>query len=323
MSVLLISNDPARDPGIGTVAEALARRGVALRSFRADRFPVGEKLTVHLDADRPESALLDGVRAVWVRHVDPGALLPDDLRPDVAVAIMEQAQNALHTLLASATVPVYDHPETLARAPIKPQQLALARAVGLRTPRSVITNDLAALRAFHDECGGAVVAKMIESVTVHANVDGAEVGGLTRAVTADDLRDAASLALCPMLFQQRVAKVREWRVTVVAGRLFPAAVRAGDVLDWRGRRDLIDGFEAADLPADVARALLAYCDRIGVQFAAFDLVEDADGVLWFIEGNTTAYYHFIEQATGLPISEAIADLLVGALPPRGAGTPTG
>ncbi|MFO0610920.1 MAG: MvdD family ATP-grasp ribosomal peptide maturase, partial [Polyangiales bacterium] len=194
---------------------------------------------------------------------------------------------------------------------------------GLRTPRSVITNDLAALRAFHDECGGAVVAKMIESVTVHANVDGAEVGGLTRAVTADDLRDAASLALCPMLFQQRVAKVREWRVTVVAGRLFPAAVRAGDVLDWRGRRDLIDGFEAADLPADVARALLAYCDRIGVQFAAFDLVEDADGVLWFIEGNTTAYYHFIEQATGLPISEAIADLLVGALPPRGAGTPTG
>lgn len=316
MSVLLISNDPARDPGIATVAEALARRGVTLRAFRADRFPVGERLTVHLDGDRPASALLDGVRAVWVRHADPGALLPDDLREDVAIAVAEQSQNALHTLLAAAPVPVYDHPETLARAPIKPQQLALARAVGLRTPRSMITNDLAALRDFVAACDGAVVAKMIESVRVHATVDGAEVGGLTRAVTAADLGDEASLALCPMLFQQRVAKVREWRVTVVAGRLFPATVRVGDVLDWRGRRDLIDGFEAAELPAAVARSLLAYCDRLGVQFAAFDLVEDAAGEMWFLEGNTTAYYHFVERATGLPISEAIADLLVGALPPR-------
>jgi glutathione synthase/RimK-type ligase-like ATP-grasp enzyme len=316
MSVLVVCNDPRRDPGIALVEAALARRNIGLEFLRADLFPVEVALTVLLNGESRPSRWLDGIQSIWLRHADPGACLPTDLRADVATAVSEQATNALSTLLAEAHVPVFDHPDTLALAPIKPRQLAIARSVGLRAPRTILTNDTAALRAFALECPSGVVAKMIESVRVHAVVDGAEVGGLTRVVTDDDLHDAASLAMCPMIFQERIRKVRDWRVTVVADRVFPAVVRAGDVLDWRSEPSLIDGFEAACLPADVERKLLAYCRRVGVQFAAFDLVEDGDGALWFIEANTTAYFHFIEQATGQPISDAIAALLAGELEPR-------
>jgi glutathione synthase/RimK-type ligase-like ATP-grasp enzyme len=316
MSVLVVCNDPIRDPGIALVEAALARRNVSLEFLRADLFPVDTTLTVLLNGESRPSRWLHGVQSIWLRHADPGASLPPDLRADVAVAITEQAMNALSTLLAEADVPVFDHPDTLALAPIKPRQLAIARRVGLRTPRTMLSNDAGALRAFAAECQAGLVTKMIESVPVHAVVDGAEVGGLTRAVTDEDLRDEASLAMCPMIFQERIRKVRDWRVTVVADRVFPAVVRAGDVLDWRSDRGLIAGFEAASLPAEVEQKLLDYCSRVGVQFAAFDLVEDREGALWFIEANTTAYFHFVEQATGQPISSAIAALLVGELEPR-------
>jgi glutathione synthase/RimK-type ligase-like ATP-grasp enzyme len=316
MSILLVCNDPERDAGIGMVRAHLEKRGVALKVFRADRFPVEEKLTVRLNGEALPSAVLDGVTAAWLRHADPGDALPEGVRPDVAAAIAEQALNTIHTLLVSSSIPCYDPPDTLAIAPSKPQQLAIARATGMRTPRTIITNDLADLRAFFAECPGGLVAKMVESVKVHDVVDGAEVGGLTRAVTEADLADEASLALCPMVFQERVKKVRDWRVTVVGDRVFPATVRAGEVLDWRSERALIDGFATADLPAGLEKKILAYCSRIGVQFAAFDFVEDAAGELTFIEANTTSYFHFVERATKQSISEAIADLLTGAMPPR-------
>jgi glutathione synthase/RimK-type ligase-like ATP-grasp enzyme len=316
MSILVVCNNPSHDPGIEMVRAVLERRGVALKTFRADRFPVDERLTVRLNGERRVSPLLDDVTAVWLRHADPGDALPEDIRPDVAAAIAEQALDAIHTLLSSTDVPCFDAPSTLALAPLKPQQLSIARGVGLKTPRTILTNDIAELRTFYAACEGAVVAKMIESVRVHETVDGAEVGGLTRAVASADLEDGAALALCPMVFQERVRKVRDWRVSVVGDRVFPATVRAGDVLDWRSQRALIDGFAPAALPPDVEAKVLAYCSKIGVQFAAFDFVEDDSGALTFIEANTTAYFHFVERATQQPISEAIADLLTGAVPPR-------
>jgi glutathione synthase/RimK-type ligase-like ATP-grasp enzyme len=315
MKVLIICNDPSRDPGIAAVQSALARRDVEVQLFRADRFPVEERLTIHLNGERQTSPQLDGVTSIWLRHADPGDALPEDLREDVAAAIIEQAQNTLHTLISSSGLPCFDHPDTLLLAPSKPAQLAIARAVGLQTPRTLLTNDLAALRAFAAELPGGLITKMVESVRVHAIVDGAEVGGLTRGVTPADLDDEASLAVCPMIFQERVKKVRDWRVTVVGQRVFPATVRAGEVLDWRSERALIDGFEAATLPEGLEQKILAYCRRIGVQLAAFDFVEDAAGALTFIEANTTSYFHFVERATGQPISEAIADLITGPAPP--------
>ena len=211
---------------------------------------------------------------------------------------------------------MFDSPDVLARTPEKPRQLAIARALGLRTPRTLITNDLQSLRDFAAACPHGVVSKMVESVRVEAMADGAQIGGFTRVLTQEDLADEQSLALCPMVFQERLPKVRDLRVTVVGERLFCAAVRAGETLDWRSRPELLAGFTPVELPPEVARAVLAYCDRIGLQFAGFDFVEDAQGELTFIEANTLPFFHFIEQGAKLPISEAIADLLTGVCAPR-------
>jgi len=320
MTILVVCNEPERDVGIGLVRAALARRGIELAVFRADRFPVEQRLSIALGAntERAVGSLLDGVSSIWLRHTDPGAVLPDHLRADVADAIRQQAVATVNTWLESSGLPVFDPPDVLARAPEKPRQLAIARDVGLRTPRTLVTNDIEALRDFAASCEQGVISKMVESVSVHAQADGAEIGGFTRDLTADDLADQNALALCPMVFQERVPKVRDLRVTVVGERLFSAAVAAGEVLDWRTDPELVAGFKPIELPREIARAVLAYCDRIGVQFAGFDFVEGADGTITFIEANTLSYFHFIEQSAGLAISDAIADLLTGAQPPRRA-----
>lgn len=318
MSILVVCNDPECDQGIGLVGAALKRRGIDLVALRADRFPVEQRLGVLLEThgDRIVGPMFDGVNSIWLRHTDPGGALPEHIRPDLADAIRQQAAATLSTLMEASGLPVFDPPNVLARAPEKPRQLAIARALGLRTPRTLVTNDIAALRDFAASCGQGVISKMVESVRVHALADGAEIGGFTRAVTEDDLVEEASLALCPMVFQEKVEKVRDLRVTVVGDRLFCAAVRAGDVLDWRSDPALIAGFRPTELPPEVARAVLAYCDRIGVQLAGFDFVEDARGELTFIEANTLSFFHFVERSANLPISDAIADLLTGTCAPR-------
>ena len=44
--------------------------------------------------------------------------------------------------------------------------LETARTVGLEVPRTLVTNDAAAVRAFWDECSGKVIAKMMTGFAV-------------------------------------------------------------------------------------------------------------------------------------------------------------
>src|SRR5690349_7572188 len=58
-----------------------------------------------------------------------------------------------------------NHPSKIADAEYKPLQLLAASECGLRVPRSLITNDPAAVRSFHDLVGGIVVCKPLSGTT--------------------------------------------------------------------------------------------------------------------------------------------------------------
>ncbi len=55
---------------------------------------------------------------------------------------------------------------------------------------------------------------------------------------------------------------------------------------------------------------MAYLRRAGLRFGAFDLAEDAEGQLWFLECNPNGQWGWIESATGLPITDAIVSELL-------------
>jgi glutathione synthase/RimK-type ligase-like ATP-grasp enzyme len=53
-----------------------------------------------------------------------------------------------------------------------------------------------------------------------------------------------------------------------------------------------------------------------LDFATVDLILTPDGRYVFLEVNTVSFFSFVEKATGLPISGAVADLLLGRSAPR-------
>ncbi len=51
-------------------------------------------------------------------------------------------------------------------------------------------------------------------------------------------------------------------------------------------------------------------NRLGLRFGALDFLVTPDGEWYFLEINPNGQWAWIEQETGLPISDAIADALL-------------
>lgn len=75
-------------------------------------------------------------------------------------------------------------------------------------------------------------------------------------------------------------------------------------------------FRPWDLEPGVAAAIRRLMDDLGLEFGTVDIIVRPDGEHVFLEVNTISFFDFLEDATGLDISGGVADLLVGAAPPR-------
>lgn len=323
MCILVLTSSP--DPCVDLVQRAIEERGG--RMFRLDtgRFPTDAQLrfdsdgTGRIDAGGVSLPLAE-ITAVWIRHIEAGDGLPVDLDPMMRKACRVQSKSALRSMTECLPVFQLDPLEVLQRAPHKPRQIQLARSLGLDVPCTLLTNDPDAVRAFAASCPAGLVTKMIDS-SVWVETAAGNEAIYTRTVEPAELASLDGLDLCPMLFQERVPKARELRITVVGSRMFVAAVDSSASVegadDWRRDRMLVGSFRSDDdLPERVRERIFALLDRLGLNFATVDMIHTPDGRYVFIEVNTVSFFEFVERSTGLPISAAIADLLLGRSAPR-------
>lgn len=201
-------------------------------------------------------------------------------------------------------------PAAIGLAEDKPRQLVLARQLGFRVPKTLITNDPAALGNFvGDE---ASVAKPLREALLDGDSDRVIfTDRIDRAVA----RDEASIQAAPLILQHEVVKAADIRVTVVGNLVFAAAIHSQAKLesevDWR-RGDTLDlVHRAVELPVEIASRCVRIVAELGLTFGAIDLVEDRDGQYWFLECNPNGQWAWIETRTGSPIAAAIVDHLAG------------
>jgi glutathione synthase/RimK-type ligase-like ATP-grasp enzyme len=143
----------------------------------------------------------------------------------------------------------------------------------------------------------------------------------TNPVKPEDLEDLSGLRLCPMTFQEMVPKAMELRVTVVGKEIFSASINSQSseraTHDWR--RDgagLIEDWRRYDLPEDVKVRLLKLMDYFGLNYGAIDIIVTPDDRHIFLEVNPAGEFFWLERFPGLPISRAIAGVLLGLAPRR-------
>jgi len=194
----------------------------------------------------------------------------------------------------------------------KQRQLRLAARAGLRVPRTLVTNDAAAVRQFFAETEGQTVAKLLRPTTV--SMDASEPFVYTNRVREEDLDDAELLRHSPMVFQELIPKACELRVAFVAGETFAGALDASGTsrggTDWRRVAPEECRWQVAQLPAGVASRLNVLMLDLGLAFGAVDLICTPAGEYVFLEVNPSGEWGMLERDLGLPISEAIAKALL-------------
>ena len=135
------------------------------------------------------------------------------------------------------------------------------------------------------------------------------------------LADLSGLSLCPVTFQEMLPKSLEIRVTVVGHRVMSAAVdsqvSARATHDWRrdGLR-MVQKWEPYQLPLEVEEKILRLMDCFTLNYGAIDVILTPDGRHVFLELNPSGEFFWLERTPGLPISEAMADVLLGHSPRR-------
>lgn len=321
MSVLIITKSDDNE-SIAFVTEAIKERGGRAYRFDTDLFPTELKLIAahdkgseRLTLSGPEGVLdLNEVTAVWHRRLNIAGRLPASMDKQLRAASVGEARATVYGLLASLKAFRMDRTPYIRHAENKQLQLQVADELGLETPRTLVTNDPDSVRDFMQACDGRVITKMLSSFAIYEN--GLEKVVFTNPLSPDDLENLEDLRLCPMTFQEMVPKRLELRVTVVGDRVFSASIdsQASDraLHDWR--RDglgMIDDWKEYELPEDVKARLLRLMDYFGLNYGAADIIVTPEGRHVFLEVNPVGEFFWLERVPGLPISKAIADVLLG------------
>ncbi|MDJ0839306.1 MAG: MvdD family ATP-grasp ribosomal peptide maturase [Acidobacteriota bacterium] len=326
MTVLIIthSNDHECTP---LVVDAVSRKGGNAVCLNTDRFPTEERLVLGLgkglDGQRLITADgevdLDNLTSVYIRRFRTGDGLPGNMDPQLRAPSVDEARRTLFGLLFSTNAFVLDPYTNVQHAENKMLQLELARSVGLECPDTLITNNADDVRTFVAAAGGSVITKMQSSFQVFR--EGVEHVMFTNTLDAENLDDLAGLELCPMMFQSKVPKQLELRVTVVGTQVYAASIdsqsseKATD--DWRKSGvEFCSLWKPYELPDDVQTKILALMDRIQLNYGAMDIILTPDGRHVFIEVNPVGEWFWLDRYAGFQIADGLADLLLGNVPRR-------
>ncbi|MCG8420777.1 MAG: MvdD family ATP-grasp ribosomal peptide maturase [Proteobacteria bacterium] len=320
MTVLIIthSND---NESITMVSQAIEKQGGKAVRFNTDRFPGEDRLVLGLGSGVEQCLItdngtlaLDEVTAIWYRRVRIGQSLPQDLDPQLLRPAIEEARRTFMGMMSTLDVFVMDPIPNIRYAENKQLQLQVAKQVGLEIPDTLLTNHSEAVRRFAEANDGKIITKMQTSFAVYQGKS--EYVVFTNKMDEDALNDMEGLDLCPMIFQANIEKALELRATIVGDQIFCASIDSSvseqAEHDWR--RDgmgFIKDWQPYELAKDLKTKLLQLMDRLHLNYGAADIILTPDGRYVFLEVNPVGEFYWLDLYTKLPISEGIAQVLMG------------
>jgi len=295
-----------------------------------------------------DSFHLDEINVVWNRLIaQPQAL--QTLSTDLRNHINTEATSFMVTLDAYCPQASWlDPPNAVLITNQKPRQLAVAKTLGLSIPDTVMGNNADALESICSQHETLIIKSVVSKEYVsqpnfqerlqfhlkqcffrdpNSNPDEMRGPLLKTQVTPPQRVSAkqlqakySQLSLCPVIIQAYVPKAYELRITVVGQKVFacridsPQAHTPEAQVDWRLDIDNIP-HSAHSLPDAIAQKCLDLCRALGLQYGAIDMIVTPEGEHVFLEINPQGQWLWVQQRTGLPIAEAIADWLMH--PPAG------
>jgi len=314
--ILLVSQK--FDPHVDIIIQKLHRKNIPFIRFNTEDFPLRASLTILFEgivhseelafSNNPQIKGSD-ITAVWYRRPAPFEF-PSEFSPAAHVFAEKETRAVIRGLWQLLDCLWVNHPEKNRIAEFKLAQLKNASKVGFEIPRTLVTNNPDQARKFFSSCSENVIIKSLSGGLVTNNLKSKAI--YTSVVESKDVKHIKDVRYTPALFQEYVSKEVELRITVVGEKVFAAEIHSQAhekaLHDWR--RDTLNlPHREHQLPKDIQKRCVALVKSFDLCFGAIDMILTPDGRYVFLEINPNGQWAWIEDLTGMPISEALIDLL--------------
>ncbi len=205
----------------------------------------------------------------------------------------------------------------------KPYQYACALNVGLRVPRTLITNNPDEFLDFYETCNKEVIIKQLSEICLieeveypsehSTDMEQTAFGFYTNKVNASHLERIDEIVNSPCLFQEHIVKRGDVRVTVVGDSFFSMFIDSQSCektkVDFR--HDPFLTVTEYNLPSIIKTKLLKLMRQWKLQFATCDFVLTPTDELIFLEANVVGNWLWLTPPNEDRISAEIANNITG------------
>ncbi len=250
---------------------------------------------------------VDDLRGFYLRSI-PSPYVPALERDDELVLYEDWFTTFMHTRerasyfvawllqLAHRGATLVNAPHAASVMQYKPFQLHALRSLGAQVPRTLISNDPTAIRAFHAEVKDVILKPIMG-------------GAITRVLDDEALERLEAVTASPVIFQER-APGEDLRIMLVGEEIVSAVAidTPEQHLDFRADPIYSGGgasYREVELPESVRRFCREAARACGLTFAGIDIKHQGDAWV-FLELNSSPIYLDVELKLGHPISRAIA-----------------
>ncbi len=312
-----------QDPHVGRVVAQLHNIGLQARVFDIYRDQVSMRFEDGQGDIWPLADFiggLDGV-AIWNRQKRPigdvrgewlwGEIIDGNTLEQYQTAKFWKAEWAMLRMAAQAALLGHPHVRLInpgtatAYAGLKPVQLSLAKEAGFSVPRTVMGNDLEAVRATFGE---SMLYKPLSGEAITG------IGNPPPAILrTNDLLMSDLVNIAPGIFQDKIEKSFELRVTVCGSEVTAVKIDSQSIniskLDWRKAQHRSEIYSMYDVDEALHSAITRYMRLANLDFGAMDLAITPGGGCVFFECNPEGQWLWMEEHLNLSITKAAARML--------------
>lgn len=303
---------------------------VPFRLIFLSDYPDMATVSIHLDglgdyratlkSEHGEDISGSEVKVVWHRRVVAPSLSEaarTELAPaDHQAAGLLLASHAREFHAAFAPHAAWVNPlEGRMAAEARMNQLRAAARSGLKTPPTLISNNVDDIHSFSRVHGWSVVAKSLRQLYWHSHLKNYTLP--TSLIIESDLQYEQGVRYSPLIYQPLIEKDHELRVLVMECQCLAVRIDSQEAeetrIDWRqDARRVGTPIYRTELPDAISNACVKIVKDLGLRTASLDLIVRPDSAVVFLEANEMGQFLWMEEAApDLPVLWAFTRYLCG------------